>query len=172
MAVAGLYFLAGFLYQRVGPPEVGVLGALRQQTPVLSAAFLVIALGAIGMPGTSGFNGEHLVLIGAYKVHWVMALFVGAGTVLGAAYFLWFYQRAFLSVTDQPKVDSLPDLTLRERCVAGTLAGLVLTVGLYTSPFITITQSSVSALSEHLKARTAHLERGTASKQARLGEGS
>ncbi|MBT9487664.1 MAG: NADH-quinone oxidoreductase subunit M [Rubrivivax sp.] len=153
MAVAGLFFIAGFLYERVGPPELPVLGGLRQRMPLLSTAFLVIALGAVGMPGTSGFNGEHLVLIGAYKVHWAMALFVGAGTVLGAAYFLLFYQRAFLGQEPADSTAALPDLNLREKTVCAVMAALVLGVGLYTSPFVAVTQSSVKAVAEHVQTR-------------------
>lgn len=156
MAAAGLFFIAGFLYERVGPPEISALGGLRQRVPLLSLAFLVIALGAVGMPGTSGFNGEHLVLMGAYKVHWGLAVCVGTGTVLGAAYYLWFYQRAFLGAdgsADASASSALPDLNLRERSIVVVMTGLVFVVGLYTSPFINVTSSSVTALSAHVESR-------------------
>jgi NADH-quinone oxidoreductase subunit M len=152
-AAAGLFFIAGFLYSRVGPPEIASLGGLRQRMPLLSMAFLVTALAAIGFPGTSGFNGEHLILIGAYKVHWGMALCVAFGTVLGASYFLWFYQRAFLSLEGSENAAPLPDLTSRERLIAVTMVGLVFWVGLYTSPFINVINGSVTALSQHVETR-------------------
>jgi NADH-quinone oxidoreductase subunit M len=157
LAVAGLYFIAGFLHTRVGTPDSGHLGGLAQRTPFLSLAFLVTAMAAVGMPGTSGFNGEHLVVIGAYKVHWVMAVCAGAGTVLTAAYFLRFFQRAFMSEPATSEVAKLPDLDMRERIITVTMVGIVFCVGLYTSPFLKIVDGSLAATAQHIEQRvTAH----------------
>ena len=92
---AGLFLLAGFIEARVGN-HAAAAGGLGQAAPWLAGAFLIIGLAGVGMPGTSGFNGEHLVMMGALQMHWMMALAVGLGTVLGAAYFLRYYQRAFM----------------------------------------------------------------------------
>lgn len=148
MAVAALYILAGFIAQRVERPDISRLGDLARRAPLLSAAFLIAALAAVGMPGTSGFNGEHLVVIGAYKAHWMLALAVGLSTVLTAAYLLRFFQLAFMEpVAAERRERSFEDLRGSERAVAGAIIAAVLTVGLYTGPFIALVRGSVEAVS-------------------------
>lgn len=147
MAVAGLYILAAFIAARVPRPDVSHLGALIGRAPWLAGAFLVTAMAAVGMPGTSGFNGEHLVVIGAYEAHWVFALMVGASTVLTAAYLLRFFQRAFMDAAPaEAKSADFDDLRPGERIIAGSLIALVMVVGLYTGPFIALTRASVDAV--------------------------
>lgn len=154
MAVAGLYFIAGFLHSRVGSTESASLGDLVQRAPLLSMAFIVTAMAAVGMPGTSGFNGEHLVVIGAFKMHWGMALCVGAGTVLTAAYFLRYFQRAFMAPTAAALQEpTLRDLDVRERVISATMVGMVFLVGLYTSPFIKISGASLDLIARQLDQR-------------------
>lgn len=151
MAVAGLYILAAFIADRVGQPDLRNLGALASRTPFLAGAFLLTALAAVGMPGTSGFNGEHLVVIGAYEAHPVLALLVAASIVLTAAYLLRFFQRAFMDDPLRPEVAAgLGDLRPAERGVAGALAAAVLVVGLWTGPFISLARASVEALAARM----------------------
>lgn len=154
MAVAGLYFIAGFLSRRVGAPEVASLGDLVRRTPLLALVFLALAMAAVGMPGTSGFNGEHLVVIGAYKLHWGFAVCAGAGVVLTAAYFLTYFQRAFLAER-RDGAAPIQDLSLSERAVALTMLGAVFLVGLYTSPFLRIAEGSLAALAARVETRVA-----------------
>ncbi len=156
---AGLFFVAGFLYSRVGTPDLSAMGGLVHSVPVLTATFLVIALAGIGLPGTNGFNGEHLIMLGAFKAHWFMALATGLGTFLTAAYSLWYFQRAFLgqrpagagrdggtggSSARAPL--SMPDLKLRELIIAVALGGLVFWIGMDTGPFLRTMNGSLSAL--------------------------
>lgn len=156
-AVAGLYLLSGFIHTRVGAPTVSRMGDLVTRAPVLSGAFLLIALGAVGFPGTSGFNGEHLVVIGAYKLHWLFAMATGASVVLTAAYFLRFFQRAFMAPRhgDEDEMLRFVDLNGRERVVAGAVVAIVLFAGLYTGPFIAMTGTTVEALGAWQTAETA-----------------
>ena len=74
---AGLFLIASFLTARFGTPDLANLGGLHARTPYMAFGFLVIALAAVGMPGTSGFNGEHMMMLGAFEKHWLMALCVG-----------------------------------------------------------------------------------------------
>jgi len=147
---AGLFFIAGFLYTRVGPPEIASLGGLFDHVPVLSIAFLVIGLASIGMPGTNGFNGEHLVIIGAYERHWLMAAAVGLGIFLSAAYFLLYYLRGFLGPVHNPMVRTLPDLDRREWTIVISMGVLIFWIGLATSPFLHIMEGSLQALTERM----------------------
>lgn len=153
LAVAALYFIAGFLHVRVGTPDSTRLGGLVHRAPLMALAFLVTALAAIGMPGTSGFNGEHLVVLGAYEVHWLMAFTVGLGTVLSAAYFLRYFQRAFMASPANDEVAGISDLDARERLISLVLVSMVFAVGLYTSPFLRLAEGSLTAMAEHVEAR-------------------
>ena len=164
MAMAGLYLLAAFITARVPSPDLAHLGALITRAPWLAGVFLLTALAAVGMPGTSGFNGEHLVVIGAYEAHWLYAFLVGTSTVLTAAYLLRFFQRAFM---DAPRAENreqgFADLDRRERLIAGTIAAMVLVVGLYTGPFINLTRASVTLIVDRMSTSetSAHVEAGT-----------
>ena len=148
---AGLFFVAGFLYTRLGPPELSSMGGLGRRMPILALAFLVIGLAGIGMPGTSGFNGEHLVMLGAYRMHWLMALAVGAGTFLTAAYFLLFYQRAFVESPRQAAASTLPDLNPRELIIAGAMAAVIFAIGLFTGPFLNVMDASLQAVAKQVE---------------------
>ena len=148
---AGLFFVAAFLARRIGTPDLSGMGGLGPYVPRLALTFLIIGLAGIGMPGTSGFNGEHLVMIGAFKAHWSMALAVGAGTVLAAMYFLWYYQRAFQGDRTADKARSMPDLSTREMFIAGALATVIFWIGLYTSPFLNTMNGSLQGLAAHIE---------------------
>ena len=160
---AGLFFVAGFLHSRVGSPDLSAMGGLLNRVPVLTAAFLVIALAGIGLPGTNGFNGEHLIMLGAFKAHWILALATGLGVFLTAAYFLWYFQRAFLipqpaiggdgagsGGSGSPATRSMPDLKPRELIISIALGGLVFWIGLDTGPFLRSMNGSLSALESHV----------------------
>lgn len=148
---AGLFLLAGFIEARVGN-HVSAAGGLGQSAPWLATAFLIIGLAGVGMPGTSGFNGEHLVMMGALEVHWLMALAVGLGTVLGAAYFLRYYQRAFMRdlPEDAPPGSAVTDLNARERLITLAVGAVVIWIGVYTTPFLRAVTPSVRAVEVRL----------------------
>ena len=151
---AGLFFVAGFLHTRLGPPELARMGGLNQRVPMLAMTFLVIGLAGVGMPGTSGFNGEHLVMIGAYQTHWIMALTVGVGTLLTAAYFLWFYQRAFVDAKWESNAGTaavVPDLKFRELLIAGAMATVIFAMGLFTGPFLKVMEGSLQAVAKRVE---------------------
>ena len=148
LSAAGMFFIAGFLESRLGHAQAMTVGGIGRAAPWLAASFLVIGLAGVGMPGTSGFNGEHLIMIGAYKAHWGAALTVGLGTFLGAAYFLRSYQRAFMGGTgDGPAV---ADLALTEKLIAAGVTAVILWAGLHTTPFMRAITPSVSAIESML----------------------
>ncbi len=145
----GLFFVAGFLYTRLGPPELSAMGGLGHYAPVLTFTFLVIGVAGIGLPGTGGFNGEHLVVIGAMQVHWAMALAAGVGTFLTAAYFLWYFQQGFLGPANPQR--AIPDIRRRELFIAATLGAMIFWIGLDSGPFLRTMNGSVRALAERVE---------------------
>lgn len=144
LSAAGLFFIAGFLESRLGHAQAMTVGGIGRAAPWLAASFLVIGLAGVGMPGTSGFNGEHLIMMGAYKVHWVAALTVGLGTFLAAAYFLRSYQRAFMGDNDNGPV--VADLSLSEKTITAGVTLVILWVGMHTTPFMRAITPNVTAI--------------------------
>ena len=148
---AGLFFVAGFLSTRVGPPEVERLGGVIHHAPLLTGTFLVIALAGVGLPGTNGFNGEHLVMLGAYQQHWSMAVASGVGVFLTAAYLQAFFVRGFMGAARPDVVARVHDLTRGERGIVLVLAGLIFWIGLATGPFIQAMRPSLTLIEEQFQ---------------------
>jgi NADH-quinone oxidoreductase subunit M len=148
---AGLFFVAGFLTTRVGQPEIAALGGLVHHAPLLTGTFLLIALAGVGLPGTNGFNGEHLVMLGAYERSWLMALAAGLGVFLTAAYSLSYFVRGFMGEAKPSVVERVYDLTTSERSIVIVLTALIFWIGLGTGPFIQTMRPSLTVLAEHVE---------------------
>nr|MBA2601603.1 NADH-quinone oxidoreductase subunit M [Actinomycetota bacterium] len=148
---AGLFFVAGFLTARIGQPELASLGGLVSSAPLMTSAFLLIALAGIGLPGTNGFNGEHLVMLGGYQRSWWMAVTAGLGVLLTAAYSLWYFMRGFMGEPNKTLAERIYDLTHRERAIVAVLAALIFWIGLGTSPFIHRMRPSLTWLEERVQ---------------------
>lgn len=146
---AGLYFVAGFVHERLGPPELSAMGGLVHRFPWLTATYLIIALAGVGLPGTGGFNGEHLVMLGGISVHWGIAVAAGIGTFLTAAYFLWYFLQGFMG-TPNAALPQLPDLRFRERIISIALVFMIFWIGLDTIPFLRAMSGSLRAVEQHL----------------------
>ncbi|MRG92017.1 complex I subunit 4 family protein [Polyangium spumosum] len=160
LSAAGLYFVAGFLHRRLGSTDVARGARLSRHAPLLSFTFLLVGLSTIGMPGTSGFEAEHLVVVGALEAHHgILALAVGLGSLLGAAYLLRYFQRAFLAsaAAPAPPATEAPasrravhDLGPRELIIAGATAAIIVGLGLFSHPLLEVVDGSVRAMSTRL----------------------
>lgn len=155
-STAGLFFIAGFLYSRQHSTELSSFGGMARQTPLLASFFLLIGLASIGLPGTNGFVGEFLILLGAFKANWIFGGIAVTGVVFGAAYFLWYYERSMLGPVGQAVKETLSDLHPREVIIASALSVMILWIGLYPAPFLRMMNGSVQALVDRV-------ERGTLS---------
>jgi NADH-quinone oxidoreductase subunit M len=119
----------------------------------------LIGLASIGLPGTNGFVGEFLVLLGAFKAHWLYGAIAVTGVIFGAAYFLWYYERAILGPVGKAVRESIGDLHLRETVIALSLSIMILWIGLYPAPFLRMMNGSVQALVDRIEhGRVAVLE--------------
>ncbi len=152
---AGLFFIAGFLYARRHSTQLPALGGgLARQVPLLATFLLIIGLASIGLPGTNGFVGEFLVLLGAFKAKWVYGAIAVTAVIFGAAYFLWYYERLMMGPLTMSPGQAMPDLHGRETAIAVSLCVMILWIGLYPAPFLRMMNGSVQALMDRL-------ERGT-----------
>ena len=150
ITATGLLFIAGFLHHRTGSTELSAFGGIARRAPMLAVFCFVIGLASIGMPGTSGFLGEFLTLLGAFQAHWAIAAVAVLGVILSAAYFLWYYERAFFGPVTGKLVDKLKDLNARELAIVVSITGLVFAIGLYPAPILNVTSGSVAALVDRL----------------------
>jgi NADH-quinone oxidoreductase subunit M len=141
----GLFLLAGFLQRRTDSTDLSHLGGAAAPMPRLAAVSFVLGLAAIGVPGTGGFTGEHLLLIGLFEANRGAGLAALAGIVLAAAYFLGFFQRAFFGPVRRPAVAEGADLLPRELMLALLFAGLALLPGLAPNLVLDASRKSMEA---------------------------
>ncbi|TQV87825.1 NADH-quinone oxidoreductase subunit M [Aliikangiella coralliicola] len=145
--ISGALFLCiGVLYDRVHSREIADYGGVVNTMPRFAMFFMLFAMANAGLPGTSGFVGEFLVIIASLKVNFWIAAVAGLTLILAAAYTLWMYKRVIFGEIANDKVASLQDLLVREHIVMIVLAIMVLVFGLYPAPLLEIMQPSV----EHL----------------------
>lgn len=152
LATTGLLFLAGALHARLGSSDLSAAGGMARQVPRLAFFFFLFGAASIGLPGTSGFHGEFLTLLGAFLRHWPVAVVGVLGVILSAGYFLWYYERAFFGPITRPGVASMRDLTRSETALASAVAVIILAIGVYPSPVMNVTGASVAALVKRLDA--------------------
>ena len=148
LSTGALFFLVGMIYERTHQRMIGDYSGLIKAVPVYGVFFLIISLSSMGMPVTNGFIGELYVLIGAFRAHWGFAIPVVLGILLGIVYLLWMFQRVFLGGFDYQGRSPLNDLDFREKAAMIPVIILVFWIGLYPSPFLKITDASLSNLIE------------------------
>src|SRR5204863_8563678 len=130
--VSGALFLCvGVIYDRMHTREISAYGGLVNRMPLYAAVFMVFTLANVGLPGTSGFVGEFLALIGTFKVNIPVASLATTGVILSAAYALWLYRKVIFGPLVKPSLASIKDLTGREVLTLGPLVALTLLFGFY-----------------------------------------
>jgi NADH-quinone oxidoreductase subunit M len=151
--VSGALFLCvGVIYDRMHTREIDAYGGLVNRMPLYAAAFMVFTLANVGLPGTSGFVGEFLTLIAAFRVNTTAALLATAGVILSAAYALWLYRRVIFGALEKPSLKAIRDLEPREIAVLAPLVVLTVLFGVWPSPILDMSAASVNVLVEHAQA--------------------
>jgi NADH-quinone oxidoreductase subunit M len=149
--VSGAMFLCvGVMYDRVHSREISAYGGVVNTMPKFAAFMVLFALANSGLPGTSGFVGEFLVILASFKANVWYAFLAGTTLVLGAAYTLWLVKRVIFGEIANDKVAALKDLNGREFLVLGMLAVAVLLVGLWPAPLLDVMRASTQHLAEQL----------------------
>ncbi|MGO9743062.1 MAG: NADH-quinone oxidoreductase subunit M [Roseiarcus sp.] len=145
--VSGALFLSvGVVYDRMHTREIAAYGGLVQRMPRYAVAFMVFTLANVGLPGTSGFIGEFLTLIGAFQANTWVALFATFGVILSAAYALYLYRRVIFGVIEKPNLMGIADLNWREITTLTPLVLLTIYFGVHPQPIIDASSASIDAL--------------------------
>jgi NADH-quinone oxidoreductase subunit M len=138
------------LYDRVHSREIAAYGGVANKMPVFAAFFMLFAMANSGLPGTSAFVGEFMVIMGVVKVNFWYAFAAASTLVFGAAYTLWMYKRVIFGAVANHHVAKLTDITAREKLIFAILAVFVLGMGVYPLPFAEILHVSVNDLLLHV----------------------
>jgi NADH-quinone oxidoreductase subunit M len=148
---AALFLCVGVLYDRVHSRLISSYGGIVNILPKYSLVFAVFMLGALGLPGTTGFVGEILILIGAFQKNFLVAVLASIGIILGAAYMLWLYKRVVFGKLEKSELKELKDLNLSEGIVLFSLVTLVLFFGFYPNLILDTVHVSVEELIKNYK---------------------
>ncbi|WP_128293943.1 NADH-quinone oxidoreductase subunit M [Afifella aestuarii] len=151
--VSGALFLCvGVIYDRLHTRKIDAYGGLVNRMPWYAFAFLLFTMANIGLPGTSGFVGEFLTMLGAFRVNTWVALFAASGVIFSACYALWLYRRVVLGQLEKESLKAMLDLSRREKLILVPLMLLVLFFGVYPQPVMTVTAASVGNLVAQVEA--------------------
>jgi NADH-quinone oxidoreductase subunit M len=137
VSTGALFLIVGFIYERRHTRLITDFGGLSKQMPIFATIFMIVTFSSIGLPGTNGFVGEFLVLIGAFEssLRWYTVV-ASSGVILSAVYMLWMFQRVMFGKLDNPKNQNLKDLDAREIAIMLPLIFMIFFMGLYPKPFI------------------------------------
>ncbi|KAB0672051.1 NADH-quinone oxidoreductase subunit M [Oryzomonas sagensis] len=137
VSTGALFLIVGFIYERRHTRLITDFGGLSKQMPIFATIFMIVTLSSIGLPGTNGFVGEFLILLGSFEssLRW-WAVVASSGVILSAVYMLWMFQRVMFGELDNPKNQTLSDLNAREIAIMVPLLALIFIMGVYPNPFI------------------------------------
>jgi NADH-quinone oxidoreductase subunit M len=149
--VSGAMFLSiGVLYDRVHSREIASYGGVVNTMPKFAAFALLFSMANCGLPGTAGFVGEWMVILGAVQFNFVIGLLAATALIFGAAYTLWMYKRVYLGDVANDHVRELKDINAREFFILAILAAAVLWMGVQPKPFTDVMHVSVTELIKHV----------------------
>ncbi|RII30892.1 MAG: NADH-quinone oxidoreductase subunit M [Geobacter sp.] len=147
VSTGALFLIVGFIYERRHTRLITDFGGLSKQMPIFATIFMIVTLSSIGLPGTNGFVGEFMVLLGAFEseIRWYTVI-ATSGVILSAVYMLWMFQRVMFGELDNPKNQKLLDLNAREIGIMLPLIALIFIMGVYPNPFIEKMQPAINKL--------------------------
>jgi NADH-quinone oxidoreductase subunit M len=148
--VSGALFLCvGVIYYRMHTREISAYGGLVERMPQYAFAFMVFTMANVGLPGTSGFVGEFLTMIGVFQVNTWVAFGAAFGVIFSAGYALWLYRRVIFGALTKDSLKGILDLNLREKVVLYPLVVLTVVFGFYPAPILDTTAAAVDNLVAH-----------------------
>ena len=153
ISTGALFFLVGMIYERRHSRLIDAYGGIARVVPLFAAILTVVSLSSIGLPGTNGFVGEFLVLLGAFRTYPVAVALATTGVIIAAAYLLWALQRVLFNPLDKHENEKLTDLTPRELAVLIPLLVCIVWIGVYPKPFLTRMEPAARQLIEQVRAK-------------------
>jgi NADH-quinone oxidoreductase subunit M len=151
ISTGGLFLIVGMLSDRRHTRLIAEFGGLKHVMPRLTAAFLIITLASIGMPGLNGFVGEFLTMLGAFRYDPRFVVVAGLGVILSAVYMLWMFQRVYYGKVTNPQNATLPDLRPREWAAVVPLCALAIVMGVMPSLFLKPMEPAVRRMVEQVQ---------------------
>ncbi len=162
ISTGALFLLVGVIYERRHTRLIVDFGGLWKPLPVYAAVFLVVMLSSVGLPGTNGFVGEFLVLLGAFRAPWpwarIAAAVAGTGVILSALYMLWMFQRVMFGPVTHAENEKLVDLSPRERLMFAPLLLLIFWLGIHPQPFLDRMEPSLARTVALMQMRGVNLQ--------------
>ncbi|MHA6641969.1 NADH-quinone oxidoreductase subunit M [Mesorhizobium sp. A623] len=143
---SALFLCVGVIYDRMHTREIDAYGGLVNTMPKYAVAFLIFTMANVGLPGTSGFVGEFLTMLGAFRVNTWVAVLAAIGVILSASYALWLYRRIIYGALTKESLKGMLDLSLREKAILYPLVILIIFFGVYPAPVLDATAQSVNNL--------------------------
>jgi NADH-quinone oxidoreductase subunit M len=151
VSTGSLFFLVGMIYDRRHTRMIADFGGIAKEMPLFAFFFLIVALSSIGLPGTNGFVGEFLILLGSFRPYPIATVFAASGVILAAVYMLWMVQRVFFGPVANEQNRGLKDLGLREILVLVPMTVMIFWMGFYPKPFFKKMDVSVTSFIEQIQ---------------------
>ena len=152
ISTGALFLLVGMIYERKHSRLIDSYGGIARVVPMFAAALTFVSLSSIGLPGTNGFVGEFLVLVGSYKTYPVLTIIATTGVIFAAAYLLWAIQRILFNPLDKPENAHIPDLNKRELAILVPLIAVIIWLGIYPAPVLRRMEGSAQLLVDRVQA--------------------
>jgi NADH-quinone oxidoreductase subunit M len=153
ISTGSLFLIVGMIYERRHTRLIADFGGLSKVMPIYAAFFMIVTLSSIGLPGTNGFVGEFLILLGAFRSNVVYGVLAATGVVLGAAYMLWMFQRVMFGKITHPENEKLQDLSAREITILVPMVIMIFLMGIYPKLFFSKMDVTVDKFLKDLKGR-------------------
>lgn len=155
LSTGALFFLIGMIYERRHTRLISAYGGIARVVPLFSAILVFVSLSSIGVPGTNGFVGEFLVLLGAYRTYPVLAVIGATSVIIAAAYMLWAVQRILFNPLDKPENEHIPDMNRRELLLMAPLLAGIIWLGVYPAPVLRRLQPAAENFVRIVESRSA-----------------
>jgi NADH-quinone oxidoreductase subunit M len=151
VSTGALFLLLGMMYERRHTRLIADFGGIGRVTPWFATAFMITALASIGLPGTSGFVGEFLSLLGTFQARPIMAIFAASGVIFAAYYMLPMVQKVFFNALEKKEAREMPDLSKREMVILAPMLALMIWIGVQPTPILERMEASVEVVLEQVR---------------------
>jgi NADH-quinone oxidoreductase subunit M len=155
LSTGALFFLIGMIYERRHTRLIENYGGIARVVPLFAALLTLVSLSSIGVPGTNGFVGEFLVLIGSFRTTPVLTLIATTSVIISAAYLLWAIQRILFNALDKPENEHVPDLNRRELLLMVPLVAGIIWLGVYPAPVLRRMEVAAEKFVRHVESKSA-----------------